>query len=219
MMENKFNLIDQNRWPRAQLFYYFSQMAPTGYTINVNMDVSRLYKVLKEKGRKFFPAYLYLVTRCLNTQPEFKTAYHEDKLGYWDSLTPLYAAFHDDDKTFSFLYTEYDGDFRVFYDRYLDDKRKYGNRRTILSKPDTPPPNCYTVSCVPWISFTGFSLHTYGNNKYYLPSVEAGKFAEKNGVWMMPLSLTLHHAATDGIHVKTFLEDLQNLMDSAEGWV
>ena len=69
--------IDLKTWPRAQMFYYFSQMAPTGYSITVDMDVTSLLETLQEANRKFFPTYLYLVTKCLNRQQEFKIAYQD----------------------------------------------------------------------------------------------------------------------------------------------
>lgn len=33
--------IDLKTWPRAQMFYYFSQMAPTGYSITVSSNSFR----------------------------------------------------------------------------------------------------------------------------------------------------------------------------------
>lgn len=45
-------------------------MAPTGYSMTVNMDASNLCKVTKANGIKFFPAYLWLVTNNLNKQME-----------------------------------------------------------------------------------------------------------------------------------------------------
>lgn len=37
-----FTPIDLRSWPRGQMFSYFSQMAPTGYSITMNMDVTEL---------------------------------------------------------------------------------------------------------------------------------------------------------------------------------
>jgi len=105
------------------MFYYFSTMAPTGYSMTVNVDVTELPRAAKEAGVKFFPAYLWLVTKNLNEQMEF-------------------------------------------------------------------------------------AVHSYENKPYYFPSVEAGKFFERDGRILMPLSLTCHHATTDGWHVSRFLEAL-----------
>lgn len=219
MMEPQFSPIDIQTWPRGQMFYYFTQMAPTGYTVNVTVDVTAMQEALEEAQKKFFPAYLYLVTRALNKQIEFKTAYADDVLGCWNTLTPLYAAFHEDDKTISFLWTPYDDDFSIFHESYLEDQRLYGGNHGVLAKPGTPPPSCYTVSCVPWLRFDSFALHCYNPGKYFFPSVEAGQFAPNGGRVTMPLSLTLHHATTDGYHVRVFLEELQQLMDNPKTWL
>ena len=47
-------------------------------------------------------------------------------------------------------------------------------------------------------------------------SVEAGRFEERDGRTILPLSITCHHAATDGWHVKGFLERVQREADSFE---
>ena len=113
--EVKFTPIDLQTWPRGQVFYYFSKMAPTGYSMTVDLDVTKMRISLKKANLKFFPAYLWLVTKTLNMQQEFKIAEKDGQIGYYDTLTPLYATFHDDDKTFSLMWTEYDDDFRAFF--------------------------------------------------------------------------------------------------------
>ncbi|MDN0034005.1 CatA-like O-acetyltransferase [Oscillibacter valericigenes] len=205
-----FTLIDLQSWPRGQLFYYFSKMAPTGYSMTVNVDVTELRRATKEAEIKFFPVYLWLVTKNLNQQKEFKVAECDGVLGYYDALTPLYASFHEDDHTFSLMWTEYQERFLDFYGLYLANQQQFGNAHGVLCQPQTPPPaNAYTVSCLPWMQFQHFAVHSYENKPYYFPSVEAGKFFERDGRTFMPLSLTCHHATTDGWHVNRFLEDLK----------
>lgn len=201
------------------MFYYFSKMAPTGYSLTVSLDVTSLYSTVKQAGLKFFPAYLWLVTKNLNEQTEFKCAVKDGKLGYFDTLTPLYAHFHPDDHTISFMWTEYDALFPVFYREYIKNQDKFGSRHGVLARPDTPPPNAYTVSCLPWVSFEHFAVHSYENKDYFFPSVEAGKFEEKEGRLIMPLSLTCHHAAADGYHIHLFLESLKKDMNSFEQYL
>jgi chloramphenicol O-acetyltransferase type A len=202
------------------MFYYFSKMAPTGYSLTVELDVTVMRAALREHGLKFFPAYLWLVTTMLNKQIEFKVAVKEEMLGYWDTLTPLYAVFHEDDKTISFMWTEYSESFSEFYEGYMESGRKYGNNHGVLAQPDRmPPANSYTISCVPWIKFSNFSIQSFDNKPYYFPTVEAGRIFDKDGRSTLPLSLTLHHATTDGWHVKEFLNDLQHAMDKPQEWL
>lgn len=211
-----FTPIDFNTWPRREMFYYFSKMAPTGYSLTVSVDVTKLRKSVKAAGLKFFPAYLWLVTRCLNEQPEFKCAIKDGRLGYYDTLTPLYATMHPETHTISLMWAQYCDSFPEFYRNYVENQRKYGDHHGVLSRPELPPENAYTVSCIPWVDFSHFSVHSYENKDYFFPSVEAGKMEEVGGTWKMPLSLTCHHATTDGWHVHRFLESLQEKMDEFE---
>ena len=213
MIAMEFTPIDLQTWPRGQMFYYFAKMAPTGYSLTVNLDVTELKKTVKEAGLKFFPAYLWLVTRNLNRQMEFKVAEKDGVLGYFDTLTHLYASFHEDDHTFSLMWTEFRDDFRQFHQAYLENQEEFSGNHGILCQPQLPPANAYTVSCLPWVSFDHFAVHSYENKPYYFPSVEAGKITEKDGRLLIPLSLTCHHATTDGYHVNRFLEDLQDDMN------
>ena len=212
-----FTPIDPAVWPRMQTFYYFSQMAPTGWSLTAELDVTALRRTLKRHGLKFYPACLWLVTKNLNGDPVFRLAKRDGQLGTYDTLTPLYAVFHEDNKTFSMMWTEFQPSFPAFYRAHLEKQARYGGNHGFLAQPDTPPPaNAYTVSCVPWISFQHCAVHSYGLRDYFFPSVEAGKFVERDGRCFLPLSLTCHHAATDGYHVAKFLERLQADMDGFE---
>ncbi len=219
METQDFHPIDMNSWPMAQTFYYYTRMAPTSYSVTVAMDVTTLRRELKARGLKFFPAYLYLVTRAAGRQRELRTAVRDGVLGYWETLTPVYPQFHEDDKTTSLLWTEYDGCFKTFYGRCLEDTARHKDSHGILSSKGIPLPNAYIVSCIPWLTFSSFSLHNHGMKDYYLPSFEAGAFTEAGGKITMPLSVTVHHAATEGYHLKVFFEELQRTMDRPSEWI
>lgn len=214
-----FTPIDMKEWKRRETFWYFSQMAPTGYSLTTEIDVTDIRRILKDKGYKFFPSYLWLVTRNLQRQEEFKIATKDGVLGYYDTLTPLYATFHPDDKTFSLMWSEYNDSFPLFHEEYLENQKKYGEKHGILSRPDLSPENAYTVSALPWVEFSHFAVHTYEKKDYFFPSLEAGKLREENGRTVMPLSITCHHATTDGWHVKTFLDDLKKDMEEMERFI
>ncbi|MBQ2650393.1 MAG: chloramphenicol acetyltransferase CAT [Clostridia bacterium] len=214
-----FHPIDVQNWPRREIFYYFSQMEPTGYSLTVDLDITELLQTIKAHKLKFFPVYLWLITRNLNRQIEFKCAVKDGTLGYFGTLTPLYATWHEDTHTFSFLWTEYNDDFFTFYNAYLHNQKTYGDHHGVLARPEPPPENAYTVSCVPWIAFKHFAVHSYGKRPYFFPSVEAGKFYAQNNRMIMPLSLTCHHATTDGYHIAEFLKDLQQDMAHFESFL
>ncbi len=62
-----FTPIDLQSRRRTQMFHYLRwTRAHTGYSLTVTLDVTELRKTLKEAGLKFFPAYLWLITKNLN---------------------------------------------------------------------------------------------------------------------------------------------------------
>lgn len=214
-----FKPLDMQIWPMAQAFYYYTQMAPTGYTVNVNMDVTILRKELKMRGYKFFPTYIYLVSKAIAKQQELRIGLKDEILGVWDYLSPVYPQFHKDDKTTSLLWTEYNDDFAEFYNQYISDTKQHGQSHGILSSKGMPTANAYVISCIPWFTFNSFSVHNHGIKDYYFPSFEAGKFIESGNKLLMPLSITVHHATTEGYHLKLFFEELQRTMNTPAEWL
>ncbi|SMC20149.1 chloramphenicol O-acetyltransferase type A [Clostridium acidisoli DSM 12555] len=219
-MNTDFHIIDMETWPRAQTYTYFTETVSTLiYSISITMDVTILRNTLKSKGLKFFPTYLYLVTRAIRKQKEFLMAIQDDVLGYWDCRAPFYPILHEDDKTITFLWTEYDDDFEAFYKIYISDMAQHGESHGIMSSKGTPPSNNYIIACSPWFTFNSLSMHLQNAKNYYAPIFESGGFTEVNGIITMPLSITVNHAAVDGYHIKIFLDELQWTMNHPEEWI
>lgn len=216
-MNHEFHPIDRNAWSRMPYFYYFTKMLPTGYSLTVEVDITNTYHTVKREGKKFFPAYLYLASRLISQQQEFRIAEQNGQLGYYEVLHPSYACFHEDDKTMSSLWTEYDSDFETFYSNYMEDQRKYEGNHGIVAKADLPDNN-YMVGTLPWTQFSSYVSVPYGIGSNYFPVLQAGRFFDKGDRKMMPLSITVHHAVADGYHVGLFLQKFQEGMLYPEKW-
>ncbi|HIC0330217.1 TPA: CatA-like O-acetyltransferase, partial [Streptococcus agalactiae] len=157
-----FNKIDLDNWKRKEIFnHYLNQQ--TTFSITTEIDISVLYRNIKQEGYKFYPAFIFLVTRVINSNTAFRTGYNSDgELGYWDKLEPLYTIFDSVSKTFSGIWTPVKNDFKEFYDLYLSDVEKYNGSGKLF--PKTPiPENAFSLSIIPWTSFTGFNLNVNNN--------------------------------------------------------
>lgn len=217
-MNREFHPIDGNTWSRSPYFYYFTKMLPTGYSLTVEVDITNAYHMVKNAGKKFFPAYLYLASRLIAQQQEFRVGERDGQLGYYEVLHPSYACFHEADKTMSSLWTEYVPDFWTFYESYAEDQRRYAGNHGIVAKADLPDNN-YMVGMLPWTQFTSYAPVPYGSGKYYFPVLQAGRFFNKDDRKMMPLSMTVHHAVADGYHVGLYLKRFQEGMFHPEVWI
>ena len=131
-MDTNFTLLEIKKWKRREIFYYFSHIAPTTYSVTSNLDITRMMKVLRDHDLKFFPSFLWLSTTIINRHQEFRVAIKDGKVGYYDTLTPFYPTFHDDDKTISMLWTKYSPSLFEFHEAYLKNKKLYGEKQRIL---------------------------------------------------------------------------------------
>lgn len=217
MLNTTFHKIDLNNWSRSQYFYYFTKMMPTGYNITVNIDITNTYNYKGDK--KFFPAYLYVASRVISEMQEFRIASLDNELGYYEVLHPSYSAFHDDDKSISSMWSEYNSDFQIFYKNYMEDQRKYSDNHGPMAKTEIPPQNSYMIGMIPWIEFLNYTPIPYAPINSYFPIIQGGKFFTKDNRKMMPLSITVHHGVADGYHVGLFLEKFQEYMNTPETWM
>ena len=47
-MTLEFTPLDLQTWPRRDYFYYFTKMMPTGFTINMDVDITATYLAAKQ---------------------------------------------------------------------------------------------------------------------------------------------------------------------------
>jgi chloramphenicol O-acetyltransferase type A len=217
-MGSNFELINMDTWARTQTYQFYMQY-PTSYSVTFDFDVTILKEQLKKKEIKFFPTCLYLVSKTITSFVEFRMAIKAKKLGYYDCLHPQYSVFHEDNKTFSLLWTEYKDNFEEFYKDYLGDTEKYGQEHNFITSKGKSPQNSYVISCSPWLNFNSVSLHMQRFEGYLVPMFFLGAFRNEGENIKMPISITMNHAAADGYNIKLFIDELQRLMNNPEVWL
>lgn len=214
-----FNPIEIDTWSRKPYFeHYFNDVRCT-YSMSADTDITRLLAAVKARGIKLYPALIHAIATVVNRHSEFRTCFdREGRLGIWEKMNPSFTIFHDEDKTFSSIWTSYSESFHEFHTGYLDDMDKYGSVRRFAGKPDEPP-NTFPISCIPWVSFTGFNLNIDKGGTFLLPIFTIGKYFGRDGTVQLPLAVQLHHAVCDGYHAGVLFRELQELADNAEEWL
>lgn len=212
----KFELIEISKWNRKEYFDHYLKDTPCTYSMSLNLDITTLLRVIKNKNIKLYPVTIYLLSVMVNKHKEFRTAFDENSnLGIFDSLCPAYTIFQNDSETFTNIWSEYDISFAQFYKNYLLDVQTYGMIKQFIAKPNMPE-HVFTVSSIPWVSFTGFNLNLPKIGSYLLPIFTTGKYFEQNGRTWLPISVQVHHAVCDGFHISRFINELQELINKFE---
>jgi len=208
--------IDLEKWARKEHYLYYTQKLKIEFNMTASVDVTKLLAFCHAHEYKFYPVMIYFVTKVLNRIENFKM-FQDDQgsLCLWDKIIPNYTIFHQDDKTFSDCWSDFSEDFPVFYQNIMEDMRIFKDRKGIKVK-DNQPPNFYCISCVPWISFTGYSSRVANGEPSYFPIVMIGKYEKSMSKIILPVNITIAHAVCDGYHVGLFFEYLQNEIDLIE---
>lgn len=208
-----FNLIDMEKWKRKEWFEHYLNEVRCTYSMTVNIDITNLQVIRKTHNVKLYPILIFFLSEVVNKFEEFRMDFDDyGKLGYWDIVHPSYTIFNQESETFSSIWTEYEVNFLKFYNLYQRDVKQYMQVGGFAPKNNTPP-NHFSISSIPWTSFTGFNLNIYGNGTYLRPIFTFGKHFEQEGKVLLPLSVQVHHAVCDGFHVSRLIEEFQDLVN------
>ena len=200
--------INPATWPRQTYFYYFTKIAPSGFSLTVNMDITATLAWTKAHHVKFNAVYLYLVSRLLTTHPEMRIGDLNDQLVTFDVLQPSYTILHAD-RTLANLWTTYDTDFETFYQHYLADQAEFSALPGPMPKtPQTP--NLVNIGCLPGVHFSSYTPLPFKPLDSFFPIFQAGQFKKDADKTIMPLSITVNHATIDGDHLSHFFNELQS---------
>jgi chloramphenicol O-acetyltransferase type A len=214
----KFIPIQTGQWDRQPYFdHYFNQSRCT-FSMTANIEITLLLGELKKREMKLYPAFLYMLARIVNAHVEFRMDIREDQVGYWEHMSPCYTIFHPENHTFSAIWTEYSCSYRSFMELYREDQLRYGESMGLFTKKDMPP-HTFSVSMIPWVSFTSFNLNLDHGGSYLVPIITGGKYFREGKRVLLPVSLQVHHAVCDGYHAGMFLQELQQLADTCTDWM
>lgn len=213
-----FQLIDRENWNRKPYFEHYLKL-DCNYSVTANIEITTLLGHLRKKEVKFYPALIYIFSKTINALKAFRTCFRADgKLGYWEILNPSYTIFHQDDQTFSSIWTDYSDDFQIFYQNYLQDMDRFAGIKGLDVKENLPE-NTFHLSNVPWVSFTSLNLNIKHDSPYLLPILTCGKYFYENNRTLLPVSLQVHHGVCDGYHIGAFMEKVQQLADGVQNWM
>lgn len=208
-----FELVDMERWPRAELYrLYTEQWSTVTYSVTKKLSVAGFVPYLKERGIKFVPALMWLVCREINALENYRYAVQDGKLGLWDVVHPMFPNLNTDgNMTFHALH--YGPDFRTFYEAYLAEQQENKTKTCLWAT--KIPVNNFMVSIFPWLHFDGSSMQIKNAKNYYAPFIAIGQYNEQ---MELPCMLMGNHAVSDAWHVSRFFDGMQKGLEHPEQW-
>ncbi len=70
--------VDINSWDRKDLFKLYTTDLKIVMNMTVDVDVTNAINYCKQKGLKFYPVMIWLVSNVINRNPNFRLAFNEN---------------------------------------------------------------------------------------------------------------------------------------------
>lgn len=204
--------LDLATWERRDHFRLFREYDDPFFSLGAEVDVTRLYAASKVVGGpSYFLATLYASTRAANAVEALRLRIRDDEVVVHDVLHPGSTVLRTDD-TFTFAYFEYSADFARFQTDGLTVLARDRSAGAALDPRDDRD-DLLHYSVIPWVSFTSFTHARRLRSGDSVPKIVFGRHHERQGKRYMPVSIDVHHALVDGLHVGRWFERFQILLD------
>ncbi len=211
--------LDLTTWKRRQHFEFFEDFDRPFWNVCVPVDVTGLYQHCRAAGISFFAATLHRSLIAANEVEEFRYRLRRGTDGRAGVV--VHDVVHGgstvlrDDETFGFGYFEFDRDFDCFAQGVAAGLERA--RQDSSLEPSSGSDDLIHYSVLRWLAFTSFQHARQRSDDDSIPKVVFGKVhrvQQPNGTagWSMPVSVEVHHALVDGLHVGRFFESFEALL-------
>ena len=207
-MPNQYKVIDEKTWDRAMHCMVFRNSVEPAFCVTFEADVSNFRNKVKEQNLSFTLAMTYAVCKCANEMEAFRYRFLDGQVVLFDKI----------DTAFTYLNKETNL-FKVVNLPFIDDLKEYCEVAFITAQEQkeyfTGPlgNDVFQCSAMPWVTYTQISHTNSGKKDNATPLFDWGKYYEKDGKTVIPISVQAHHSFVDGLHIGQFVTKLQNFFD------
>lgn len=209
-------ILDTENWNRKDHFNYFRQLDYPHFNICTNLDITKLYKYIKENRLPFFITALFMSTKATNSVKELRYRLRGDKVVEHETVSPSFTVLTEGD-VFSFCTSKFTDNYRSFKADASEAMEKVKNNVSMEDEPGRD--DLLYVTSIPWVSFTSITHPIKMNPADCIPRISWGKFFEEYDRVKLPFSLQVHHALADGVHVGQYFSNLQEYVDNPQKYL
>ena len=206
--------LDIERWARRDLFEFFRSYDDPYFNICTRLDVTRLLLILRDHPEIAVSlAYYYFALRVANEVEPFRYRLQDDKIVIYSVINGGTTVLLPNE-TFTYAYFDYHENLETFVREAGRSVRQVQNGSGEL-KPSMRDDLIYFTT-LPWVSFTSFAhAHKKGRGDS-VPRIAFGKFVKVKEQTLLPISVEVHHALMDGLHVGRYLSRLEEALTEPE---
>jgi len=200
--------LDITRWPRRASFDYFRAFDKPYFNVCTRVDVSRLKPAVAEAGVGGLSlACYFLALRLANEQEPFRYRLEDGRVRVHERVHGSTTVLRDDD-SIAFAYIDAADDFMTFAAAGTA-AIAAARERSAPFDPRLDEAAVLHFTTLPWIHFTSFSHARNWGREDSVPKLAFGRIEADGARLWLPLSVEVHHALMDGLHVGRFIEGFE----------
>lgn len=201
-----FREIDMTNDPRRAQFEYFQTFLNPYAAVTVDCDITPLRR--RAEKLPFFLSVLYCAINAANEVPELRRRIREGRAIEFDKCFSSHTVALDNG---SYCYCRLDC--AMPFDEFLPYAQAAveAAKTEQVCEDDEDADQLFFVSSLPWLSFTAISLPVPQPPDSNV-RITFGKFFERDGKILLPVSLCAHHSLADGVHLARFYDNFEHLV-------
>jgi chloramphenicol O-acetyltransferase type A len=200
--------IDLKTWERSELFHLFSQFSEPFHGVCLRVDCTESYRFAKQSRISVFLTLVHRALMAANQVENFMTRILEGTV--W-----RYATIHGGSAvgrpngTIGFGHYPFQPELLAFVREASIEVERVKSRNDLERYAGQ---DLIRFSVLPWFDFTSVSHARSFSVQNSAPLITFGKITEAGGRFTMPVSIHVHHALADGLHVAQFVEQFERYL-------
>jgi chloramphenicol O-acetyltransferase type A len=209
--------LDLATWPRRATFDFFRRFDKPYFNVCLRLDLTALVALKSRLPGGLMLAYHHLVMRLANEIEPFRYRVDGDRVRVLDVVHASVAVLRHDE-SIGFAYLAYDPDPAAFAGAAgpVVDAVVRGD---LPFDPGLDQAAHLHFTTLPWVDFSSFSHARNWGREDSIPKFAFGRLQREGDRWAMALSIEVHHALMDGLHVGRLVQGLEERLRNPAPWV
>jgi chloramphenicol O-acetyltransferase type A len=209
----RMRVIDLAAWSRREAFEKYRRFDMPHFNLTASVDVSAFSQVVKGRSSSFTVAVAYTMARVANEIEPFRLRIHGEQVVEYERVHPSFTILLEDE-SFSFCTVQYCSSYREFSAQAAERIEYIRQHPTLKDEPGQD--DLLFMTSIPWVSFTSMQHPIHLHPADSVPRIAWGKIFQDRDRQLMPLSVQVHHALMDGLHVGRYFEQVSAYMSDPE---
>lgn len=204
--------VDLKTWERRALFEFFGSFSEPYYGVCLRVDCTETFRYAKSQRLSVFLSLVHRSLVAAHQVENFMTRIIDGEVWKYHRINGG-SAVGRTNGTIGFGHYDFRPQLEDFvHEASIEIERV--KQRTDLER--YPGQDLIRFSVLPWFDFTSISHARDFSRDDSAPRITFGKISEADGHCTMPLSIHVHHALADGLHVAQFVEKFQLSLDKPD---